>query len=322
MKNIFLLILLLLFFLEVNAQVNVEIKGKVINSSEDIRLRSEGILRLLNLDENGEFNVTLTVESLPTYFSIATLSGRGKISNQIPTIWVDEKQFVIEIDLAKKSYKTDQKTKYQDLSEKIENANIKTQLALISESPNQPPAMYFLEKNKEKVSSEFLGAYLNKLNSASKYAQYIQHYDSAKQLNSVGVNSIIKNFPLKNKNLEYEDVIVKNGKKKLIGLMSSSCYFSMSSIPFLVQVHANGHEKLDVITIWDDVSYEIWQNRNPELKAKITWKNLWDEYEFAVNYFNRTLTPTFFIVDENGKIEKKLTGFDNKTMKHIKTLVD
>jgi hypothetical protein len=76
-------------------------------------------------------------------------------------------------------------------------------------------------------------------------------------------------------------------------------------------------DKYEIITVWDDSSYEIWQHHIPEIKNLIQWTNFWDRYRFTHTYLNIDTTPTFFIVDENNVLLKEMKGISSKTKKEL-----
>tara|TARA_R110002012_G_C11359758_1_gene580713 strand:- start:53 stop:490 length:438 start_codon:yes stop_codon:yes gene_type:complete len=131
----------------------------------------------------------------------------------------------------------------------------------------------------------------------------------------------VENFKLPNKNGEYINAVNIDNKPQVIALFSSGCAYSIASINLLEQLTEFNNNKIEIVSIWDDKSRDIWLNSYQDEKSKITWTNLWDEYGFAKTYLDRTMWPTFYVINEKGELAQILKGYDKKTARELKKLV-
>jgi hypothetical protein len=327
MKNLFLTLALCLSIYQVQAQRVVNFSGQIKNTNpgELIYLGLDEVRLPLKVMEDETFSIDVNIEQNPSFFYFANISKRGKVARQTPQIWFENDRIKIIIDWSDKEFLMEDLMPYQSLSEKIEILSGKEQLELILKNHDDIPSLYFADKLKENFSSSDLEKYFNSLSNDSKnsvYAKRIESYLSAINRPSLKKGKTVENFKLPNEKDEHIDVISRNNKPQLIAMFSSGCAYSIASINLLAQLSKLNNNKIEIVTIWDDKTKDTWLNSSKEEKSKITWTNLWDEYGFAKTYLDRKMWPTFYVLNEKGELTQILKGYDNKTAKELKKLIE
>jgi hypothetical protein len=326
MKNLFLTLTLSLSLYQIQAQNTVNFTGQIKNTNPEelIYLGLEGSLLALKIMEDGTFSVDKDIEQNPSFFYFAKISKRGEIERQTPQIWFENEQIVVSVDWADKSFQMENLMTFQSISEKIEASKSNDQIDLILENPNEIPSLYFADKLKETISSSELEKYYKSLNDENKNsncAKRIENYLSAIKREPLKKGRIVENFKLPNMNGQYINVVNVDNKPQVIALFSSGCAYSIASIKLLEQLTELNNSKIEIVSIWDDKSRDTWLNSYQDEKSKITWTNLWDECGFAKTYFDRTIWPTFYVINEKGELAQILKGYDKKTVRELKKLV-
>ena len=116
-------------------------------------------------------------------------------------------------------------------------------------------------------------------------------------------------FDLETKSGAITQVKQLDEKYRLLAFVSSSCGYSLMSLSELSKLHKKHGKDVEFVTIWDDDEKDTWQNYRNDLKSVIEWTDLWDKTNFASNYFDLFISPSFYIVDKNGYIIEIIKGF-------------
>lgn len=327
MKNSLLILFLFLSIKQVQAQNTINITGEIKNTNpeEIIYIILDGSLIPLKIMQDGNFVINGDIQQIPSFFYFAKVSNRGKIEAQTSRIWFEKEQIKIMVDWSNKTFRNENATSFQSISEKIEVLNVNKNFDFVLKNSNEIPSLYFIDFQKEKISIANLEKYYKSLNEDNKktiYANRIINYLSAKKRKDLKKGGIFENFKLPNKSGNYIDVVNDKNKIKVIALLSSGCSYSIASIHFLKNLSASNNDKIEIVSIWDDQSKNTWLYSHQDKKDKITWKNLWDEYGFAKTYLNRKMWPTFYVINENGELSQILEGYDKKTVKSLTRLVE
>jgi hypothetical protein len=327
MKNLFLTFILSVSIYQVQAQGTVNFNGQIknVNPDEFIYLGVDEYLSPLKTLEDGTFSVDVSIQQNPSFFYFAKISKQGKIERQTLQIWFANDSINLNYDLLSKAYEMENLMPFQSFSEKLETSKGNEQVELILKRPNEIPSLYFADMNKEEISRSDLEEYYELLDEESRnsiYAKRIENYLSAIKRTPLKKGETVENFKLPNKDGKYIDVVNDNNKPQIIALFSSGCAYSISSISLLEQLSELNNGKIEIVSIWNDKSKDTWLNSYQDEKSKITWTNLWDEYGFAKTYLDRTMWPTFYIINEKGELSQILKGYDKKAAKALKRLVE
>ena len=327
MKKILFISILCLLMFQSQAQKNVNFSGEIknLNLGELIYLGLDGFLLQLNLLEDGTFSADGNIQQTPSFFYFAKISKRGKIEKQTPLIWFEGENVEVTIDWSDKSFRVQELLPFQSISEKIEDLKGKSQIEFILKNPDSFPSLYFANMYKERISIrdlEILSEGINEENKNSVLFKRIENYVAAKKLETLKIGNKVVDFKLPNEEGKQVSIIDGSNKKRVIGLFTSGCWFSIASIDLLEQFADLSNDNIELVTIWEDPSKETWLYAHKDKKERISWTNLWDEYSFASTYLNRKMWPTFFVINEEGKLIKKFEGYSKKSAKKLKALLD
>jgi thiol-disulfide isomerase/thioredoxin len=327
MKNLLFSIIFCISIHQVQAQKTINVSGQIenSNSAELIYLGFDGDLIRLNLSSSGGFSVDARIQQSPSFFYFANISKQGKIQQKTPLIWFEKDSLKIILDWSDKSFQMQGSMSFQPTSEKMEALSEKEQIDFALNNPNSIPGLYFVNKNKEKISIPDLEKFSQEVNNEFKNSidlKRIEYYVTAKKRKTLIKGNTVEDFKLPDKDGELVSVINTSNKKKLIGFFSSGCSYSIASISLLEQLAKLNNNKIEMITIWDDQTKNTWLNDNQEKKSKITWTNLWDEYGFATTYLNRTMWPIFYVINEDGELNDVIKGYSKNTAEKLKKLVE
>lgn len=319
-RTIFLLSLGFIFS-NTFAQQNISLTGQIknIGAAEIIYLGTENFLLPLDIDLDGNFSITIEQITTPSFFYFQSISSRGKLQEKSSRIWFESEQIEINLDWKNKTYKAIPELRdYQQISEDLEALKNKTKINYILNNPIHSVSLYFAEYEKEKIPLNKLEELLSKITPEYEntiYTKRIANYLNAKKLPKPRKNKSIMNFKLKDKYGNKTPIINSNGKTQLIALFSSGCPYSLASINTLEQLHHNSD--IEIISIWEDKTKDIWLNSHPELKEKISWTDLWDEYGLIFTYFNSKISPSFYVIDNEGKLVGSVKGINHKKLNKL-----
>lgn len=329
MKKLYFIVFAFLQIVTIcNAQNKITVKGTILKAESvgQIFLSTGDFLTSLDVSEDNTYTKEVDIPVLPAKISLAGINMKtGKINYYTPDLWVESGEVELNIDLSKKNeYELHPIMDDQKLSEQIQYADKKERKQLIKQNSNSFPALYFLyndyffKENKDLAFLEDILAGLDQDYTESYYGKLLDTFLKAKKEIPVKKGKQLMPVELFNKDLKLTSLIEQNNKKKIICYTSTGCGYSKPSMAFLAELQSKiDIDKYEIITVWDDSSYEIWQHHIPEIKNLIQWTNFWDRYRFTHTYLNIDTTPTFFIVDENNVLLKEMKGISSKTKKEL-----
>jgi|GEM_PF-2123243 len=305
------------------AQQPVVFKGQInnIKAAESIFLEFDDVLKPLELQPNGTFELLVDIPSFPATFSFSTISKKGKITPKTPRIWFERDSLFVEVNWLNGAVEMAGKLPFQELSERLEALKGKEQMNHALKHANAIPGLYFSNLWKEQMAmadlEAFLAAVPDELRDVGN-AKRLENYLRAQKMRPVKIGSSVQDFQLPDSAGNSISILQNSSKKRLIALVSTGCYYSLASLHLLQELSESNNRHYDIITIWDDGSKDIWLNARKEYKSKVSWTNLWDEYGFATTYFGMSVSPSFYIVDQQGVLVDIFRGYDEKIASKIK----
>ncbi|HET8858899.1 hypothetical protein [Marivirga sp.] len=323
MKSLVFSCFLLFLVSELHAKASFFIKGKVL-SEKQFYIRTHDFSFKVEPDKNGDFEMELKTEALPTYISVFYISKSNKRESLAPLIWIALESNNPTLEITDDTIKLSRKSEMQKLSERIENSEKKERIEIIQYNTSHIPALYFLDKEKENIDQEELARILEQIpaqNQSHFYAKRTNAYYAAIQREKTKKGSTLENFSLKDETGERHEMMALKNKTKIIAILSSGCDYSLASLSLLEQVSQYGNDKIEIISIWAEQSGTPWKMDERKQKEKIAWTNLWDQYSFAYHYLRVKAYPTFLIVNPEGTILDKFTGFSKRTAKKLGAVV-
>lgn len=326
LKKLLLNLILSLALIQSQAQQSVSFSGQIKNAKADesIYLGLEGMLIQLKLQDSGAFSINTSLQQLPACFYIASITKKGKIEQHTPRIWFEKDSIGINIDWVDKSFQVADKMSYQSISEKIESLKGSQQNQFILSNSVNIPILYFANENKNDIpvpDLEIFSQKVDKLYQGSTYFKKIEAYINAKKRKPLKIGDIVQDFTLPDRDGNPISIINGSEKIKLVAFFSSGCSFSISSIGLLEQLEKINNSKIQIISVWADDTKYSWLNEHLDQKHKISWINIWDEYQFASTYFNNTGWPTFYVINAEAKLIDIFHDYNQKTANKLKELV-
>jgi len=314
-------------FYQAKAQQMVHVHGRIDQHPvpDLIFLNVGGTGMPIEIAADGSFSTERGIHQFPSFIYLSKLSKGKKLERLTPSIWFESDSVKINLNLADNSFETDKLMHYQDFSEKLESLKKKERLKYLLGNPNQIPSLYFADLDKKSIPTRNLAMFNQNIPEYYKrhtYGKRIDNYLSAKQRAPIKKGQRIEDFHLPDKEGNQVAVIGMNNKPKLISLFASGCAYSVLSIDPLEKFSKMNDGRMDIITIWEDDSEDIWLNTNTSRKEKITWSNLWDEYGFTSAYFNRNMWPSFYVVNKKGELTDTFKGYGKKTLKRLEKLAE
>jgi hypothetical protein len=88
----------------------------------------------------------------------------------------------------------------------------------------------------------------------------------------------------------------------LVGFLSSGCPYSIRSLADLNSLQLRHPERIDIVNVWLDESEQVWKEAQKAAKSIITWTDTWDHTGFASGLYEIDTYPSFYLLDQSGKI--------------------
>ena len=166
---------------------------------------------------------------------------------------------------------------------------------------------------KDEMPTDTLRAIFNRYTKEireSKYGKILQVYLSSGFKNIGDPYYDIRAINQLNKEVQLSQ-LREEGKYLLINYTSAYCGHCIRATDELKAIHQKFHKSLNFVSLSADPQKEAWQNsveRDGDL-----WPSLWDgEGRYSENaiHFNFTFTPTFLLIDPDGFIVERWTGYN------------
>jgi hypothetical protein len=334
MKHSVFTLLLALSFSIVQAQTTVNIKGKINNftPNESIYLGLDGYSLPLEVSETGEFSFDQEVYQTPSYYFLWKIAKRGKMDYITPILWFENAEEQIILNWADKTFERKNTLNFQAISEKMESLGGKNRLDFALDNPNSFASLHFVSNHFKFNNGKPNQTEIRKLEKyiaqtdehfkESNYFKKIESFLAAKNNIAPKKAEAVKDFNLINKQGINASVMNQTNKNQVIALLSSDCYYSLSSLNFLAELSVKQQGTTAITTIWVDNDEGTWLNSEKERKEKIVGNNHWDQFGYARAYLNVDTYPTFLFVNQEGKLTKRITGFNKKKAKKIANQVE
>lgn len=321
MKKVFLLILFCYICLNIFAQEEVVFNINFLKSKKEFYWDGGGV----PVGPEINFTQRMLFPQLPTTIQFYAVSRKGRINYLTPKIWVDQQEVRLQLEFLLKTaqWEIDKPYQYQKFSEQLEQASKNERLELIKDNMDKLPAIYFLEKDKEKYPLDVVSDLFQKIpseNSKSIYNKRLEVFLNAKSSRPPKIGDKIKNIELINSNNEAQQLFQSDLKPKLLVLMNSESAYSLSTISLLSQFHELVKEDYEIVTVWSGGSFDRWKNYRADLKANIKWTNLLDIYGEVFQNFGEDLMPTYFEINPDGTIKGKFKGFNKRIVRRLQAL--
>ena len=270
---------------------------------------------------NNSDSISFKVDYLPTMVSLCILK-KNKFHTQ-RIIWIDKPNILLKGSIESPENISISPTSYQqevvdNLTPIItKNKNIDSELAF-----TKPYLIYLVDNvgfKKPDYIERIILATPDSLKGfwATKYLE--KYLDDLENIGYEPENRKIKYITAINKSKERQKIEISGDKYTLLDFSSSGCGPCIKGIDQLSEIYKNKHEKLEIIMIWNDKSFDGWVNIAKKQKDKINWISLLDENGAIHSAFNIKYLPMYMLVDSDGYIVDKCTG---KSLNYIEKYIN
>lgn len=307
MNRLTTLVCCLLFSLACYGQetvVNIDISRLDITgfSESDIFIRYDNRMRAIPVEQKV---ITLNVNNLPTIIELRTRNKRKFIPLKL--LWVEQPDLVIEGSIQDKTVSPVPFTDLQAITDQI-NKNREPNPEKEPELAFSKPFMVYLNSKRDFLKNKYLEQLVDLAPESIRdfwaYQSLANFMAGQKSLGYDPDTKIFSHLTALNKAQKEQEVRLTGDKPILIDFSSSSCRPCLEDIPKMVAIHDNYEDQLDMLTMWDDKTYETWTKRAAKLKSLITWNSLWDKSGVVYQRFDIKVFPTYALFDKSGKLIK------------------
>ncbi len=207
----------------------------------------------------------------------------------------------------------------------IDNNISKETEQFISKNINSLFALSQLVASKNDFSKDFIQEQIHKLKPEFKETEYAKVLTTFLENKPLEKGESFYNFQAENQKGESIDFasFFKNGKKfTLLEFYSPHCGWCKKALPEIKKLENTEKDKLQVVTYNVDKNKEDWLKTTKS--NSITWTSLWNEhgrYSDAYTIYRVSGTPTYYLFDEQGKVLKKWTGYNENLIAEIKNSI-
>lgn len=212
---------------------------------------------------------------------------------------------------------------YNQIRPKIDsiyNLSKMIQFELIKQNPNSETAvelLYYFAKNDTTISNEEIENLYQTINPIYKTSLYAEGIASIiSRISAPKIGDKIVDFEVSSLEGEKSKLSDYEGKYILLDFWSMACYPCILAAPELRELNANYKDSLTIIGISIDTNKEFWKKGSE--RDSITWINLSDgKGLFAGAAFKYEIQgfPTYFLINPEGIIVEKWTGFTDGIFK-------
>ncbi|NVJ86418.1 MAG: redoxin domain-containing protein [Algoriphagus sp.] len=89
----------------------------------------------------------------------------------------------------------------------------------------------------------------------------------------------------------------------------TGCKPCLDALPEISEIISRFGASLEVISIWNDKSRDIWLNGAKKHKELIRWTDLWDKTGKVTQLYEVKVWPTYILISPEGKIEKTWNSY-------------
>lgn len=307
MRSIFALALCLFLSVSCFAQetvVNIDLSQLDITGfpEEKIFIKYASYSRRIPVEKKV---ISLKVKNLPTLIEVRTLNKHKFTTHKM--IWVEQSDLVIEGSIQEKTITPVPYSDLQTITDQI-SQNKKPDPVKEADLAYSQPYMVYLNRQRSFLKNKYLSQVVDKAPESVRgfwaFQSLAGYMEEQKLVGYDPDTKVFSHLTATNKAREEQRIELSGEKPILIDFSSSSCRPCLMDIPKMVAIHEEYGDRLDMLTMWDDPTYETWTKVTPKLKAQIVWNSLWDEKGVIYKRFNIKVFPTYALFDKSGKLIK------------------
>jgi thiol-disulfide isomerase/thioredoxin len=143
----------------------------------------------------------------------------------------------------------------------------------------------------------------------------IKTYLSLNTMARAKVGQLAPGFVLESKSCTDFSLKEKKGKYVLLDFSFTGCGGCIKALPELIEIYQKHGKDVEFVTIWNDNSRNIWEEKWKDHKALMTWTNLWDRTSLATRLFEIEIFPSFVLINPSGEVQSIWNGYSKGKLK-------
>lgn len=284
-------------------EVNIDISQlNLTGFTENIYIRYDNRMIPMPVEQKV---ITLKVQNLPTIIELRTRNKRKFIPLKL--LWVEQSDLAIEGSVQDKTVSPVPFTDLQTVTDQIDKNKEPDPVKEPGLAFSKPFLVYLNTKRdflKNKYIEQLVELAPESIHDFWAYQSLAKFMADQKSVGYDPDTKVFTHLTAINKAQKEQEVRLTGDKPILIDFSSTSCRPCLQDIPKMVKIHDTYSDKLDMLNMWDDKTYETWTKRSAKLKSLITWNSLWDKSGVVYQRFDIKVFPTYALFDKSGKLIK------------------
>ncbi|MEM7367077.1 MAG: TlpA disulfide reductase family protein [Bacteroidota bacterium] len=255
--------------------------------------------------------LSIPVSHLPTLIQFRSYNQKKKSIPLQHVLWVEQREIKLMGTFGTETFGSSQSSSQQQFADQLlkkTNPNPKTEADLAF----SPPYLVYFHHHQDFLKASYLQQLIEL---APKDVQDFWAYRELQIFmeahDAVGYDPAQKRFSHltgTNKEKVIEEVTPQAGKYLLLDFSSSTCGYCLRAIDDIAASYSNMQDRLELVTLWQDPSHDVFLNAVKTQKDKIYWTSLWDASGGIFKAFDIRILPTYLLIDSEGNIVKKWKG--------------
>ncbi|MEP0712577.1 redoxin domain-containing protein [Algoriphagus sp.] len=258
------------------------------------------------MDEKLEFELKTSSE-IPTQVSFIKTQPNGKIIGSA-SFWVFDDTYQVTGSIEDFStLKIFPNHPYNELVEKFANSEVEKRKELIADNISTAVGLEFLSSSVSYYSDEELAELLAQVpESLQAIVPYTKTKTNllTKDAEKLKIGMQAPDFELESRKGKLVSLSDFDGKYRLLDFSNSGCGPCFMALPEIKEAYEKYGSEVEVISIWDDKTKDIWMNFSKKHKEQIIWTDLWDAEGYVSRLYQIKILPSYILVNPNGEIEK------------------
>ncbi len=213
---------------------------------------------------------------------------------------------------------------YNELTEEFANSEVEKRKKLIADNITNAAGVEFLSSSVSYYSDEELAELLAKVpESLHAMEPYTRTKTDllTKDAEKPKTGMQAPDFELESRSGELVSLSDFEGKYRLLDFSNSGCGPCFMALPEIKEAYEEYGSQIEVISIWDDKTKDIWLNSSKKHKDQITWTDLWDSEGYVTGLYQINILPSYILINPDGEIEKIWNSYrKGKVLKEMESL--
>lgn len=246
-----------------------------------------------------------TIAEMPVKMSILKIKSNGKITEN-RSFWVfDDEYQITGIADDFSTIQIQPNHPYNLIMDDFNVADVDEKKKIIDRNIEKVIGLQLLSSNMTIYSDEELQDLIARIPESlhdSEYYKSTKTFLLTKNSKKPKVGSKAVDFELESRTGEMISLSDFEGKYKLLEFSFTGCMPCIEALPEIKEAYERHNSKLEVISVWNDKTKDIWLNTAKKHKEQITWIDLWDEEGYATSLYQIKVWPNYILINPEGEI--------------------